>query len=160
MAGLLRLRLRLVPLLDDEVAQALSNGADASTLAALRLELACQAFRTTFWYDSNIEDYLENQSAITDNAEEQPEQSQFPDILDPVYQKVQDLRYGENPHQKAAFYSDPECDETSVATANQLHGKELSYNNIVDLDSALEIVCRIPVPVPLPVASPALSNTA
>lgn len=131
----------------DEVQQALSNGADEETLAAVRLELACQAFRTTFWYDSNIEDYLENQAALNDNSEDQPEHSQFPDILDPVYQKIQDLRYGENPHQKAAFYTDPECDETSVATSNQLHGKELSYNNIIDLDSALEIVRAFEEPV-------------
>lgn len=131
----------------EDVARALSNGADESTLAALRLELACQAFRTTFWYDSNIEDFLEEHSSRTDNAEDLPEISTFPDILDPVYQKIQDLRYGENPHQKAAFYSDPECLETSVACANQLHGKELSYNNIIDLDSALEIVRAFEEPV-------------
>ena len=51
----------------------------------------------------------------------------------------QPLRYGENSHQSAAFYRDPTCDEASLATAKQLHGKELSYNNIVDADAALEM---------------------
>lgn len=50
------------------------------------------------------------------------------------------LRYGENSHQKAVFYKEPDCDEASLATAKQLHGKELSYNNIVDADAALEII--------------------
>lgn len=130
-----------------QVQEALSNGADESTLEAVRLELACEAFRATFWYDSNIEDYLEAQSMLADNAEDQDQHSQYPDILDTVFQKVQDLRYGENPHQTAAFYADPECDETCVATSEQLHGKELSYNNIVDLDSALEIVRAFDEPV-------------
>ncbi len=124
----------------DKVQEALNNGASPELLEEIRTELACQAFRTTFWYDSNIEDYLEDLPSRIDNDEELHDPSQFADILDPVFTKVQDLRYGENPHQKAAFYSDPSCGETSVATSNQLHGKELSYNNIVDLDSALEIV--------------------
>ena len=51
----------------------------------------------------------------------------------------QPLRYGENSHQSAVFYRDPDCDEASLATAKQLHGKELSYNNIVDADAALEM---------------------
>lgn len=131
----------------DKVQEALKNGAEPELLAEIRTELACQAFRTTFWYDSNIEDFLEGHPSRIDNDEELHEQSQFADILDPVFAKVQDLRYGENPHQKAAFYSDPSCDETSVATSNQLHGKELSYNNIVDLDSALEIVRAFEEPV-------------
>ena len=56
------------------------------------------------------------------------------------FTKVQDLRYGENPHQKAAFYKDEAVDEPSVSGAVQLHGKELSFNNIIDLNAALEIV--------------------
>lgn len=131
----------------EDVANAITVGGDEATLEAMRLELACQAFRTTFWYDSSIEDYLESQAARPLDTEESEEVSQFPDILDPVFQKVQDLRYGENPHQSAAFYVDPESTETSVATANQLHGKELSYNNIIDLDSALEIVRAFEEPV-------------
>ena len=57
-----------------------------------------------------------------------------------TFEKIQDLRYGENPHQKAAFYRDPEFKGACVANATQLHGKMLSFNNIVDLDAALEIV--------------------
>lgn len=56
------------------------------------------------------------------------------------YEKVQDLRYGENPHQKAALYRDPAFSGACVVNATQLHGKELSFNNIVDLDAALELV--------------------
>jgi len=129
------------------VQEAIVNGAEETELLELRTELAAQAFRTTFWYDSAIEEYLEHHSSRIDNDEEMTEQSQFPDIFDPVFQKVQDLRYGENPHQKAAFYVDLTSTETSVASAQQLHGKELSYNNIVDLDSALEIVRAFEEPV-------------
>jgi phosphoribosylaminoimidazolecarboxamide formyltransferase / IMP cyclohydrolase len=56
------------------------------------------------------------------------------------FNKIQDLRYGENPHQKAAFYKDATVNEASVADSVQLHGKELSFNNIIDLNAALEIV--------------------
>ncbi len=56
------------------------------------------------------------------------------------FKKIQDLRYGENPHQKAAFFKDESVDEPSVSNAAQLHGKELSFNNIIDLNAALEIV--------------------
>lgn len=131
----------------DTIQQALSNGADAETLLQLRANLAAQAFRTTFWYDSAIEEYLEHNAATPEEGAENNEPSPFPDILDPVYQKIQDLRYGENPHQKAAFYADLTSEETSVASAQQLHGKELSYNNIIDLDSALEIVRAFEEPV-------------
>ena len=56
------------------------------------------------------------------------------------------LRYGENPHQQAALYARPECRGASVAVARQLHGKELSYNNLLDLDSALAIVRQFAEP--------------
>ena len=62
----------------------------------------------------------------------------FPDTLNLHFEKAQDLRYGENPHQKAAFYRQQGLGEASVAGAKQLWGKELSYNNIMDLDAALE----------------------
>lgn len=130
----------------DTVEQALADGAAEEDLLALRQELAAQAFRTTFWYDSAIEEYLEHQFD-TDKSIEEEKETVFPDIFDPVFQKVQDLRYGENPHQTAAFYADLTSEETSVAAAQQLHGKELSYNNIVDLDSALEIVRAFEDPV-------------
>jgi len=64
----------------------------------------------------------------------------FPPSLDLHWSKKFDLRYGENPHQKAAFYTDPSCRRACVANAEVLHGKELSFNNILDLDSALNLV--------------------
>src|SRR5262249_15841729 len=64
--------------------------------------------------------------------------------------KRDDLRYGENPHQKAGFYIEPrDRKRACVATAEQLHGKELSYNNILDLDSALNLVREFPGPTPV-----------
>jgi phosphoribosylaminoimidazolecarboxamide formyltransferase/IMP cyclohydrolase len=64
----------------------------------------------------------------------------FPDALALAFRKRQELRYGENPHQRAAFYGDPLAAGASVATARQLQGKELSYNNIADADTAIECV--------------------
>lgn len=64
----------------------------------------------------------------------------LPETYTVTYEKVQDLRYGENPHQKAAFYSKPLAASGNVTTAEQLHGKELSYNNISDANAALAIL--------------------
>ena len=66
--------------------------------------------------------------------------------LDLSFDKLQDLRYGENPHQQAAFYAEPGCRHACIATAKVLHGKELSYNNILDLDSALNLVREFSAP--------------
>jgi len=65
---------------------------------------------------------------------------EFPDTLTLTYEKAQDLRYGENPHQAAAFYREIGADETALANAKQLHGKELSFNNINDTHGALELL--------------------
>ncbi|MBM6616244.1 bifunctional phosphoribosylaminoimidazolecarboxamide formyltransferase/IMP cyclohydrolase [Bacillus suaedaesalsae] len=91
--------------------------------------LAAKVFRHTAAYDALIADYLTQQV-----GEEKPES------LTVTYEKRQDLRYGENPHQKAAFYQKPLVETGTIATAQQLHGKELSYNNINDADAALSIV--------------------
>src|SRR5690625_4682645 len=64
----------------------------------------------------------------------------FPRTFNAQFQKAQDMRYGENPHQKAAFYTEANPQEASIATAKQLQGKELSYNNVADTDAALECV--------------------
>src|SRR5690625_3288810 len=64
----------------------------------------------------------------------------FPESYTVTYEKVQDLRYGENPHQRAAFYKNPQNTSLSLASAKQLHGKELSFNNIQDANAALEMV--------------------
>ncbi len=112
------------------------------SLLALRRRLAVKAFQRTAAYDAAIANYLGRLG--------EPEQSQsetaFPPTLSLALPKIQDLRYGENPHQKAAFYRNNPLGETSLASAQQLHGKELSYNNIIDLDSALEIVRAIEEP--------------
>src|SRR5690625_6644888 len=71
---------------------------------------------------------------------------QFPEQYTVTYEKVQSLRYGENPHQEAAFYRDPEETSLSLATAHQLHSKELSFNNIQDANAALEMVAEYEEP--------------
>ncbi|MFB1083190.1 bifunctional phosphoribosylaminoimidazolecarboxamide formyltransferase/IMP cyclohydrolase [Jeotgalibacillus sp. JSM ZJ347] len=91
--------------------------------------LAAKVFRHTAAYDSYIAQYLTEES-----GEENPER------ITVTYERKQDLRYGENPHQKAAFYRNPLGSEFSIAHARQHHGKELSYNNIKDADAALQIV--------------------
>ncbi len=99
-----------------------------------RFSLAVKAFEHTAQYDGAIANYL---GAISAKGE----RFEFPRTYNAQYLKVQDLRYGENPHQKAAFYVDSSGkSEASVATAVQLQGKELSFNNIADTDTALECV--------------------
>ncbi|OIJ13669.1 bifunctional phosphoribosylaminoimidazolecarboxamide formyltransferase/IMP cyclohydrolase [Anaerobacillus alkalilacustris] len=94
-----------------------------------RARLAAKVFRHTASYDAVIAEYLTNEV-----KEESPES------LTVTFEKKQDLRYGENPHQKASFYKKPLGAESSIAKATQLHGKELSYNNINDADAALALV--------------------
>ncbi|MFJ7679469.1 bifunctional phosphoribosylaminoimidazolecarboxamide formyltransferase/IMP cyclohydrolase [Peribacillus sp. NPDC046944] len=91
--------------------------------------LAAKVFRHTAAYDAVISEYM------TELAEEEN-----PESLTVTYELKQSLRYGENPHQKAAFYKKPLGSTFSIAEAKQLHGKELSYNNINDADAALQIV--------------------
>ncbi|MFP7478335.1 bifunctional phosphoribosylaminoimidazolecarboxamide formyltransferase/IMP cyclohydrolase [Terribacillus saccharophilus] len=97
--------------------------------------LAGKVFRHTANYDAMIASYF---------AELNEEQDT--ETLTLTYEKVQSLRYGENPHQKAAFYKDPIVKGASIANAKQLHGKELSYNNIQDANAALEIVMEFQEP--------------
>ena len=106
------------------------------TCSKFRRKLAQKAFARTAAYDAAISNWL---GAVVENPEA-PEAA-MPRTFTAQFVKRQDMRYGENPHQKAAFYTDaagPE--EPSVATARQLQGKELSYNNIADTDAALECV--------------------
>ncbi|MBV9182768.1 MAG: bifunctional phosphoribosylaminoimidazolecarboxamide formyltransferase/IMP cyclohydrolase [Acidobacteria bacterium] len=108
-----------------------------------RWRLAQKAFATTAAYDSAIASTLEQ---IRGNGHfELPAQEVFPQTLRLCFQKVTDLRYGENPHQKAAMYSDGSA--TGVANARQLHGKELSYNNIVDVGAAWDLAQEFEEPV-------------
>ncbi|MCS6925055.1 MAG: bifunctional phosphoribosylaminoimidazolecarboxamide formyltransferase/IMP cyclohydrolase [Candidatus Binatia bacterium] len=101
--------------------------------AAQRLHLAKKAFRLTARYDGAIADYL---GSVGAGEQRLP----FGETLHLQYVKAQDLRYGENPHQAAAFYRQPEVTEPCIATARQLQGKELSFNNIVDADAALALL--------------------
>ena len=97
-----------------------------------RQKLALQAFRATARYDSAIAHYLGKQFAKDES---------FPASMTLSFEKLGDLRYGENPHQKAAFYKDL-FDQTalSVPSAEKMHGKQISYCNVLDLDAAIAIV--------------------
>lgn len=99
-----------------------------------RERLAAKVFRHTSAYDTLIAEYL------TNKVEEK-----FPETITVTYEKVQDLRYGENPHQKAGFYKKSFAGY-SMGNAKQLHGKELSYNNIQDANAALEILNEFTAP--------------
>lgn len=111
----------------DRVASSLDEHAEVPF--ALRQKLAAKVFRHTAAYDALIADYFTKKVG-----------EEFPEKLTITYEKKQSLRYGENPHQKAAFYSEPLLNESTIAAAKQLHGKELSYNNIRDADAALGII--------------------
>jgi phosphoribosylaminoimidazolecarboxamide formyltransferase/IMP cyclohydrolase len=105
---------------------------------ATRFNLAKKAFTHTAAYDGAISNYLT--SLAEGSLEGKPEQMQFPNRLNAQFVKVQDMRYGENPHQAAAFYRDLDPAPGSLAYYKQLQGKELSYNNIADSDAAWEAV--------------------
>ena len=107
--------------------------AHGDTTAATRRRLAAQVFVHTSGYDAAIANYLTR-------AEAPEGETAWPAVYTVSLPLQQPMRYGENPHQAAAFYRDPNCTETSLATARQLNGKELSYNNILDAEGALEMV--------------------
>ena len=117
------------------------SGGSLSTETKWRL--AQKAFATTAAYDSAIASTLEK-LALAGN-EPSAREGQFPQTLRISFNKVADLRYGENPHQKAAVYSDGS--ETGVANGRQVQGKELSYNNIVDLQAAWDLAQEFEEPV-------------
>ena len=104
-----------------------------------RFQLAVKAFAHTANYDGAIANYL---SSLSDDGEKNP----FPEYFSAQYTKVQDLRYGENPHQQAAFYRAHDASPASVSNAVQLQGKALSFNNIADTDAALECVKTFSAP--------------
>jgi phosphoribosylaminoimidazolecarboxamide formyltransferase/IMP cyclohydrolase len=109
--------------------------AEATTFA-----LSVAAFNRVAQYDAAISNYLSAIDYTASIANKQPVSHQFPAQNNTNFIKVQDLRYGENPHQQAAFYRDLNPAPGSLATAQQLQGKELSYNNIADSDAAWEAV--------------------
>ncbi|MGB0893067.1 MAG: bifunctional phosphoribosylaminoimidazolecarboxamide formyltransferase/IMP cyclohydrolase [Parashewanella sp.] len=109
------------------------------TTQATRFDLAIAAFEHTAHYDGMIANYFGTQ-VPAHHQEHAAEDSKFPRTFNTQLVKKQDLRYGENSHQQAAFYVDHNVEEASVATATQIQGKALSYNNIADTDAALECV--------------------
>ena len=121
------------PLLLDELA---AHGGGSEL--ALRSQLAAKAFAHTARYDTMVAGYLAARHGLSERG--------FPATLPLLYEKLYDLRYGENPHQAAAFYRDPGARGTGVAAARVLQGKELSYNNIADADTAIECVRQFSPP--------------
>jgi phosphoribosylaminoimidazolecarboxamide formyltransferase/IMP cyclohydrolase len=117
------------------VAQWLKEG-NGVLAASVLFELARKAFVCTARYDAQIAQYLSNIGVA----------SEFPPNIFMDFQKIMDLRYGENPHQRAAFYRWGEQASAGVAGARQLQGKELSYNNIVDLDAAWSLIQEFDAP--------------
>jgi phosphoribosylaminoimidazolecarboxamide formyltransferase/IMP cyclohydrolase len=101
---------------------------------SLRAELALEVFERTASYDAAIAQYLAAHHPAVSR------ESGFPPTLVLALHKREDLRYGENPHQAAAYYIETGAKEPSVSTARQVSGKELSFNNILDLNAALEVV--------------------
>lgn len=106
-----------------------------------RRTLAAAAFEMTAVYDRAIANYM---TKITSDEPEQP--SSWPDHLTLNFDLKASLRYGENPHQTAAFYVEENAPATSIANAKQRNGKELSYNNLMDLDSAKAIAAEFDQP--------------
>ena len=113
----------------ERVVEALRTG---GVSPPMRLELAHKVFQHTARYDGAISSYLE--------AQRTGSIAKFPSLLTLQFEKVQTLRYGENPHQQGAFYRELFGHEAAVARGRQLHGKEMSYNNFLDANSALELV--------------------
>ena len=111
--------------------------ADGALSESSRRQLATRAFAHTANYDAAVAAYLSSEADATD---QQAEAAQFPGVLGLQFHKISDLRYGENPHQQAAFYREASAAAGSIAAAEQLQGKPLSYNNIADADAALACV--------------------
>ena len=122
-----------------------------ATSAATRFALAKKAFAHTAEYDGMIANYLTSLAVATevtpaDAAAKAPTVQTFPERLNLSFSKAQSMRYGENPHQQAAFYIESQPAAGTLARYQQLQGKELSYNNIADADAAWECVRSFQVP--------------
>ncbi|WP_300176223.1 bifunctional phosphoribosylaminoimidazolecarboxamide formyltransferase/IMP cyclohydrolase [uncultured Aliivibrio sp.] len=119
---------------------------DKSLTQATRFDLAIAAFEHTASYDGMIANYFGTMvssygaSLLDEEGKKADEESKFPRTFNQQFEKKQDMRYGENSHQAAAFYVEANPEEASVSTARQIQGKALSYNNIADTDAALECV--------------------
>ena len=119
---------------------------DKSLTLETRFDLAIAAFEHTASYDGMIANYFGTMvpsygaSLLDEEGKKADEESKFPRTFNQQFEKKQDMRYGENSHQAAAFYVEANPEEASVSTARQIQGKALSYNNIADTDAALECV--------------------
>ncbi len=113
---------------------------DKSLTLETRFDLAIAAFEHTAAYDGMIANYFGTMAPSYGENKEGDEESKFPRTFNQQFEKKQDMRYGENSHQAAAFYVEANPQEASVSTARQIQGKALSYNNIADTDAALECV--------------------
>ncbi|HTR55216.1 MAG TPA: bifunctional phosphoribosylaminoimidazolecarboxamide formyltransferase/IMP cyclohydrolase, partial [Kofleriaceae bacterium] len=130
--------------------------ASGAVSPARRLDLARKAFAHTSAYDAAIAAYLtsiEDTDAVTRGRDREPARRDLPDVLGVQWRRLYDLRYGENPHQVAAFYADARSPLASavqarptVAAGEVLGGKQLSYNNILDLDAALGLCLEFTEP--------------
>ena len=109
---------------------------EGSLSLGTRLDLAKEVFQYVAHYDSTIANYF--------NTLSPPKEEEFPNYLSLSFEKIQSLRYGENPHQKASFYKNPLFKTASIANCEILSGKEISYNNINDLDAALAMIEDFP----------------
>jgi len=118
------------------------DGIDAAT----RLYFAQKAFRHTARYEAAIAGYFAQVEVKNGGFGVAESDDVFPYRLGLTFEKVQDLRYGENPHQRAAFYSDLGSTLYSVAAARKIQGKELSFNNLLDLDAAWRLVTELDDP--------------
>ena len=115
------------------------DGSDGSVSDETRFSLAIKAFEHSASYDGAIANYF-------GRMVQQPEDQQFPRTINFQYRHAMSMRYGENPHQNAAFYIESTLAEPGIASAKQLQGKALSYNNIGDTDAALECVKQFEQP--------------
>lgn len=123
----------------DRVITEMDANAKSLTLET-RFDLAIAAFEHTAAYDGMIANYFGTMVPSYGENKEGDEESKFPRTFNQQFIKKQDMRYGENSHQDAAFYVEENPQEASVSTAKQIQGKALSYNNIADTDAALECV--------------------
>ena len=125
----------------EQYPEVLAQVASGTIDDTFRRKLAAAAFETTASYDRAIADYMAKITSDTPEAD-----AAWGQRLNLSFTLKDSLRYGENPHQKAAFYVEDDAPKTSVAHAKQLNGKELSYNNLMDLDSAKLIVAEFDQP--------------
>ncbi|MBN4063032.1 MAG: bifunctional phosphoribosylaminoimidazolecarboxamide formyltransferase/inosine monophosphate cyclohydrolase [Alkaliphilus sp.] len=109
----------------------------STTKLSTRQKLATKVFEHTCHYDTLIANYLKQAEG---EQLHKSDKNEFPETITFTYEKVQDLRYGENPHQNAAFYREIKSKSSGLSSGTQLHGKELSFNNINDSNAAIELL--------------------